>query len=243
MNEQIYCYAIRYRGHYDRIKHALAVDEPWQRFRVHQPCITQDDAHYPKRLLELNDPPWILFYRGNLELLAQRKAAVVGSRICSPYGYSCIRDVVTHLDRAVIVSGMAKGTDAAAHWHAVKSIGVLAHGVDIVYPKENARLYERMSRDQLLVSEYPAGVMPRPCHFPFRNRIIAALGDITVVPACRKTGGTMHTVHAALQLGREVYAIPYPIYDAYGEGCNLLIEQGANMLYRCEDMEEIGKMF
>ena len=132
--------------------------------------------------------------------------------------------------RYTVVSGMAKGIDAIAHMNAKRTIGVLGHGLDIVYPKEN---------EQLLITEYPKGVRPQKFYFPFRNRLIAALGSKIVVPSCQEKGGTMVTVNEGLRLNKEIYTVPYSWHVTYAQGCNHLIEQGANMILSKEDIEDI----
>ncbi|MCF0111082.1 MAG: DNA-protecting protein DprA [Erysipelotrichaceae bacterium] len=238
--EQLYAYALKYQGDYNKITSALENNEPYSVTKPVQNHITILDKEYPKRLLELKDPPWVLFYEGDPNLLHKETCAVVGSRVYDAYGEFCTKEVVRYNSRRVIVSGMAKGIDAIAHTYSRHSIGVLGNGLDIVYPLQNASLYERMKKEQLLISEYPQGVRPQKYHFPFRNRIIAALGDFLVVPSCVKQGGSMVSVNAALELGKEVYTVVHPLYDVYGEGCNLLISQGANVIYNKDDLEELA---
>ena len=194
-------------------------------------AITILDEDYPARLLELQYPPYVLFYTGNKELLKKPAAAVVGSRKVCEYGARATEDIVRQIaDAYVIVSGMAKGIDAIAHWNGKESIGVLGNGLNIDYPIENRELYEYMRNKQLLISEYPLNERPRAYYFPFRNRIIAALADKIIVTQAASRSGTLITVNAALDLNRNVYVLPYPYGSVYGAGCNELIQQGANVI-------------
>jgi len=241
MREQIYYYAIKYQGDYSKIEHALQEEEPYEPIPITQKCLVIGDKEYPKKLYALEKPPWILFYEGNLSLLNKKSIAMVGSREVDEYGIHCSIFIAKSLSDYVLVSGMAKGVDTLAHANARYTIGIVANGLDICYPSENHALYEYMKQHQLLMSEYPLGVKPRKYYFPFRNRIISALSDALIVPSCKAQGGTMHTVEEALRLDIPIYTIPHPMLSKLGEGCNLLIEQGANMLYTYDDIEEVKK--
>ena len=138
--------------------------------------------------------------------------------------------VVRMLDKYTIVSGLAKGIDSIAHYNAKKTIAVIGNGLNVYYPYENRQLYELLFDKQLVLSEYPLDVVPLKRHFPFRNRIIAALGQAVIVTQAKEKSGTMLTVNEAINLNRDVYCIPYSYDDESGIGCNLLIQQGANMI-------------
>ncbi len=228
--ERLIRYAIKYQGDYSKIKKAIHEKEEIERLPLQQ-ALTMLDEDYPKCLLDLKYPPFVLFYKGDLELLKEKKVAVVGSRLFCSYGKQVTERIVFALNSEyTIVSGMAKGIDGIAHSCAKKSIGVLGNGIDIAYPKENGELYKYMMEHQLLISEYPYGVEPKKYHFPFRNRIIAALGDSVIVTQARRKSGTMLTVNEAIILNKDIYVVPYRITDIEGTGCNELIEQGANII-------------
>ena len=221
--------AVKYQGDYFKVREAFKKQESGDGYPLQQ-AITIFDQCYPKQLLQLQYPPLVLFYKGNIELLKEDKMAVVGSRKAFRYGIEMTKDIVNKIkDDYVIVSGMAKGIDGVAHKCASKTIGVLGNGLDVIYPKENYDLYQYMGKNQLLISEYPYGVQPERYHFPFRNRIIAGLAKGVIVTQASTKSGTMLTVNEALALNRDVYAVSYP-YNIADNGCNLLIEQGAILL-------------
>ena len=224
--------AIEAEGNYFEIRRLLAEKRIGLPSGKLPEAVTILDGEYPAELRELKFPPFVLFCQGNKELLKTRKASIVGSRQASEYGYYVTAKTVGWLKKDyTLVSGMAKGIDAAVHWQAERTIGVLGNGLNVVYPRENRELYEYMKDRQLLITEYPANVKPARYHFPFRNRIIAALGEKTVVCQARVKSGTMLTVNEALNLGREVWTVPYAIDDIDGSGCNYLIQQGADILW------------
>ena len=206
--------------------------------------ITILDKEYPATLKQLRYPPFVLFYKGNPELLSQSAVSVIGSRQPESYGIEMTRKIVGNCNRKyVIVSGLAKGIDAIAHQEALNTqrytIGVIGCGIDRIYPMENEELYHQMSKYGCIISEYPGYTPPRRHHFPFRNRLIAALSEKCIVTAATLKNGTMLTVNEALTLGKEVICIPYPIGSANGEGCNLLISQGASILTNAADFAMI----
>ena len=199
-------------------------------------------AGYPPVLEDLYDPPVLLFARGHLELLDRPALAVVGARRPTADGVAAARLLAGDLSRAglVIVSGMARGVDGAAHAAALANgtIGVLGCGIDVVYPREEARLFARVASEGLLLSEFLPGEPPRAHNFPKRNRIIAALSvGVLVVEAADKSGA-MITVDHALDMGREVFAVPGPIVRPTSAGTNRLIQEGATMVVRAADVIE-----
>ena len=192
--------------------------------------LTMQDAAYPARLRDIFDPPVLLYGKGSLPLFDEEAAiAVVGTRSCTPYGLRCAHQMGYELARqgAVVVSGMAKGIDGAAMRGALQAGGftaaVLGGGVDVVYPAENRRLYEDIAATGVLLSEYPPGTEPLPGHFPVRNRIISGLGLAALVVEAPVRSGALITAHAALDQGRDVFAVPGPIDAAASVGCNRLI--------------------
>lgn len=240
MRERILYYAVKYQGDWNKIAQAIAQNEKWEHLTY--PCLytTIVDKDYPSKLRHLQYAPWILFYEGNLSLCEKDSCAIIGSRNTSQDSYSICRDMTTILSkRYTIVSGLAKGIDGCAHESALhaSTIGVIGCGLDIVYPKQHKYLYNQMKQHHLIVSEYPLGVKPLAHHFPWRNRILAALSLFVVVIEARYKSGTMLTVNEALTLGIPIYCVPQPFLYEQGKGCNLLISQGAEMLVDMEDVK------
>jgi DNA processing protein len=198
---------------------------------------------YPPLLAELHDPPSQLHLRGGpSELLARPSVAIVGARSCSSYGAQVARELAQSLAAAglVIVSGLARGIDAEAHRGALAAggltVAVLGCGIDRDYPRAHAELARRIAESGLIVSEYPPGVEPSPWRFPARNRIIAGLARATVVVEARERSGALITADFALELGREVFAIPGEITSSLSAGTNDLLRQGATPLLAADDV-------
>ncbi len=210
--------------------------------------VTISDPDYPELLKEIADPPVALYYRGDIARIKDRICiGVVGSRMPDIYGNEVVHRFVPALCKAgvTIVSGLAMGIDATAHREAVDSggrtAGVLGCGVDICYPRRNFYLYEKMCREELVLSEYPPGTAPLAIHFPARNRIISGLSRGLLVVEARKRSGTLITADAALDQGRNVYAVPGRIGDYLSEGTNNLIRQGAMLVIEPEDiLKDLG---
>lgn len=239
MREQILFYALKYQGEWQRITQAIANQEPWTRMSYEGAYVTIVDEEYPSCLRQLRYAPWILFYEGNPDLWNRKMVGIVGARDSDAYGMSMCAHVTKLLaPRYVIVSGLAKGIDACAHTAAFanSTIAVIGCGLDVIYPRENEALYQRIRKEHLLVSEYPKGTKPLAHHFPWRNRILAAFSKAIVVIQAKKRSGTLLTVNEALELDIPIYCIPHRFQDSYGEGCNLLISQGANILLDDEDI-------
>lgn len=230
--DKLIYYAIKYAGDYSKILIAIKNDEAMT-IKYNVNAITIIDEDYPKSLTDLKYPPLVLFYKGNRQLINESIVAVVGSRKPCEYAIKATKEVVDTLKyKYVIVSGLAKGIDTIAHTSAIdqKTIGVLGCGIDYIYPKENAELFNLMSMNHLIISEYPFDEKPYAHHFPFRNRIIAALAkDVFVMQSSIKSG-TLITVNEALSINRSIFALPYDIFSKEGEGTNNLIEEGANMI-------------
>ena len=198
--------------------------------------LTEQDAIYPQRLKNIYDPPLLLYGRGSMPLFDEEAAvAVVGTRNCSPYGIRTAERFGFEMSKqgGLVVSGLARGIDAAAHLGALRAGGltaaVLGCGVDVVYPAENNRLYEDVAASGVLLSEYPPGTEPFGWHFPARNRILSGLCLATLVVEAPEKSGALITAATALEQGRDVFAIPGPL-DAEGSvGCNRLIRDGAGL--------------
>ena len=202
------------------------------------------DEAYPERLGQLHDPPPVLFARGRIELLQTPAVTIVGSRRSTRYGRRCAEALAARmaLQRITVVSGLALGIDGASHRGALEAggdtIAVLGSGVDLIQPASHRGLGERVAREGLLLSEFLPGEPARAHHFPRRNRILAALGGATVVVEAAEKSGAMITVEHALDLGRDVYAVPGPLDASQSRGCNMLIGQGAQMI---TSPEEFGR--
>jgi DNA processing protein len=203
---------------------------------------------YPSLLRELHDPPDVLHFRGagDFEILAGPAVAVVGARSCSAYGAQVARGLTRDLAAAgvVVVSGLARGIDGEAHRGALEggvTVAVLGCGIDRDYPRSNADLARRIAQRGLVVSEYGPGVEPAPWRFPARNRIVAGLCQATVVVEARERSGALITADFALELGRDVFAVPGEITSALSAGTNDLLRQGAAPLLSSDDvLESLG---
>lgn len=205
------------------------------------------EREYPVLLKEIYQPPWVLFAKGDLTLLEKEpKLAVVGSRQATPYGKKALRFLIPDLTKkgVVIVSGLAKGIDAFAHESAIDSggrtIAVIAGGLYHIYPRENKGLAMEMMKNQLVLSEYPPDTTPERWHFPMRNRIISGLSAGTLIIEAKQKSGSLITANYALNEGREVFSLPGSIFNPLSNGTNNLIQQGAKLITRAEDiLEEI----
>lgn len=206
--------------------------------------LTPADAAYPDAFRTLPDPPYLLFASGNLELLGTPGVAVVGTRSPTDYGLHAAQSLSGELARAglTIVSGMAKGIDAAAHAAALDAggttVGVLGHGIDQVYPPGNARLFQQVRERGLLITELAPGEQPNAGNFPRRNRLIAALSLGVLVVEMGEKSGAQHTVTYALEQGKEVFAVPGPISSARSAGTNQLLKDGARLVTGVADILE-----
>ena len=206
--------------------------------------LTPDDAAYPERLKEIYDPPAVLWVRGNVELLRRPGIAVVGTRQPSPYGAGMAELLSRELAqrRLVILSGMARGVDTAAHKGALeaggKTVAVWGTGIDVIYPKENKRLAEQIVESGAIVSEYPMGTFPAPQNFPIRNRILSGISIGVLVIEAAEYSGTRITARLANDQGRDVYAVPGNVTNKNAWGPNTLIKQGAKLTATWEDVWE-----
>lgn len=210
-------------------------------------AITIEDEAYPKLLKQIYDPPFILYYRGNLEAFNGFQIAVVGARKYSAYGRQVAEKLVKELalNNLTIVSGLALGIDALSHSAAMdaggKTIAVLGTGVDrqSVYPSQNRYLADKIQAEGgLVLSEYYIGAMPLKHHFPQRNRIISGLSSATLVIEAGEKSGALITAFHAIEQNREVFAVPGSIYSGYSEGTNKLISMGAKLTTSSKDIIE-----
>lgn len=201
------------------------------------------EGKYPPKLKALALPPLCLFYQGNLELLDYPSVGIIGSRENDEYGRQVVEALVQTLPSHVaIVSGLAKGIDGLAHRYALErgkcTIGIIGSGFKYQYPLCNQAIYERMAKEQLILSEYAYEEKIRKNHFIARNRLIAAMSDVLVVVESTLHSGTLITVNEMLNLGKEVYVVPHPLFSPLGEGNLKLLFEGANLLYSIEEFCE-----
>jgi DNA processing protein len=197
---------------------------------------------YPRLLAELEDAPPLLMAKGNLTLLDRMAVAIVGARNASAAACRFARGLAHDLGNndLVVVSGLARGIDSAAHDGALESgtIGVVAGGIDVFYPPENKERQEALYERGLVVAEMPPGTEPRARHFPYRNRIIAGISAGTVVVEAAPKSGSLITARLAAEAGREVMAVPGSPLDPRAQGCNQLIRDGATLVQNASDVVE-----
>ncbi|HYI64200.1 MAG TPA: DNA-processing protein DprA [Allosphingosinicella sp.] len=197
---------------------------------------------YPPLLAELETAPPALILKGDLNLLDKMSVALVGARNASAAACRFARQLAQTLGAAgtVVVSGLARGIDSAAHDGALDTgtIAVIAGGIDVAYPPENEARQRAVAERGLLVAEQPPGIEPRARHFPYRNRIIAGLTHGTVVVEAAPRSGSLITARYAAEFGREVMAVPGSPLDPRAQGCNLLIREGATLIQSAEDVLE-----
>ena len=204
--------------------------------------VTLADAAYPKLLLEIGDPPAVVYCRGRTELLNRPALALVGSRNATAQGTSTAEQFARNFSAAglTIVSGMAQGIDAAAHRGGLagagSTIAVLGTGVDITYPRANAALGAEIAATGLLLSEFPLGTKALAHNFPRRNRLISGLAQGCLVIEAALASGSLITARAAVEQGREVFAVPGSIHSPLSKGCHALIKSGAKLAESAEDV-------
>ncbi|NMA84361.1 MAG: DNA-protecting protein DprA [Epulopiscium sp.] len=201
-------------------------------------------SSYPNLLKQIYDPPHVIYVKGKQFHHGAPTIGIVGARRCSQYGHQTALKMAKELGREGIsvISGLARGIDAAAHQGALNGDGhtmaILGNGVDICYPQENRKLYREIIENGALISEFPPGTAPRPGFFPLRNRIISGLSEAILVIEAARRSGSFITADQALEQGREVYAIPGNITSSLSEGTNRLIQQGAKLVMQVEDILE-----
>lgn len=233
-------YALKHEGEWKKIysairNHEEVEDDYKERIGlIKSKVVTIFDEDYPKYLKDITNPPFVLFYYGDLSLISDmnHNLTVVGSRDYSEYGKEKTIEFVNELSENYnIVSGLAKGIDAIAHQSAIesggKTVAVLGSGIDNCYPFENIELYREIKNNHLLISEYPDMVEPKAEHFPTRNRLVAAFSKGILVTEAYEKSGTLITVRLGLAMSREIMCIPYPAnINSY---CNRLIFDGSYM--------------
>lgn len=227
---------------------AIAADLAWLE---HDDChiVHRQSPDFPRLLSGLADPPALLYVRGDVEALHLPALAIVGSRNPTRGGMRNSIAFARHLAATgfCIVSGLAQGIDTAAHIGALesggKTIAVLGHGIDRIYPAANRDLAHRIVGSGAIISEYPLGSPPRREHFPQRNRLISGLALGTLVIEAAKRSGSLISARLAAEQGREVFAIPGSIHNALSRGCHQLIRQGAKLVESADDIvSELGPL-
>ena len=206
--------------------------------------LTIEDEEYPKILKNIYDYPVSIYVKGNETILNAPAIGIVGCRESSHYGEKVAQYFAYHLSKRKIniISGLAKGIDSQSHIGAIKAkgitIGVVGNGLDMVYPKENQYLYDKIIKENgAIISEYPLGTKPEKMNFPARNRIISGMSKGILVIEAKKKSGTLITVDFALEQGKDVYVVPGNIDEINSVGTNDLIKQGAQMVTTYRDIE------
>jgi len=232
--------------HSEAVRRSVSAALAW----LEQPgnaLVTLADTGYPRLLLEIADPPPLLYARGRLELLQRPALAIVGSRNATAQGTANAESFARALSSSglTIVSGLALGIDAAAHRGGLagpgSTIAVLGTGIDVVYPRGNAGLAAEIAERGLLLSEFPLGSGALASNFPRRNRLISGLAQGCLVVEAALASGSLITARSAVEQGREVFAIPGSIHSPVSKGCHALIKSGAKLVEAAEDvLAELG---
>lgn len=225
--------------------HSIHIDKQMTQYKLNNIKIcSYFDEDYPNRLKHLYNPPWVLYMKGNSQLIHERKIlSVVGTRKPSHYGESAITRILPRLieNEYVIVSGLAVGIDTCAHQVAMQckgsTIAVLGGGLFQLYPKENVSLALQMMKEQLVISETPPFQKPEPWMFPLRNRIISGISDGTLIVEAKEKSGSLITAYQALEQGKEVFALPGNITSPLSVGTNQLIQEGAKLVLTFQDID------
>lgn len=210
--------------------------------------VTRFDKEYSSVLAEIIDPPWVLYCKGDVSILREsHMLSVVGTRNPSKTGFQALKKLLDPLieQRWGVVSGLANGVDSAAHRLSLRSrtIAVLGSGIDHIYPSSARILADEIAKNHLLISEYPPSAKAQPWRFPHRNRVISGLTRGTLVIEAKERSGSLITADQALEQGREVFAVPGSIMEPRSVGTNRLIQQGARLVLRAEDILDEWPLF
>jgi DNA processing protein len=205
--------------------------------------LTLEDRKYPSYLRESFDPPCVLYCAGKVDVLEEFSVSIVGARKPTPYGRAVAEKLAYDLATrgVVIVSGLARGIDSIAHWGALqggKTVAVMGSGLDVTYPRENRKLFEKIIENGAVITEFPLKSPPLGYHFPMRNRIISGLSLAVVVVEATKRSGSLITARLALEQNREVMAVPGNTTSELSRGTNWLVKTGAKLVERWEDVAE-----
>ena len=229
----------------DALKRAAAEMEFVEKHQIQ--ALTLNSEDYPARLRECDDAPVILYYKGNAELNQRRVIDIVGTRHCTSYGQDLVRKFITRLKelcpQVLVVSGLAYGIDICAHRQSLsvgyETVGVLAHGLDAIYPYHHRDTAAEMTKHGGLLTEYMTQTEPLPNNFRQRNRIVAGMSDATIVVESAYKGGALITARIAQDYGRDVLAFPGAVGAPYSEGCNQLIRDNkAGLITSADDFVE-----
>ncbi len=223
-------------------------DDPYRELEKVKSCgariVTFNDPEYPVPLKEIHDPPMILYMKGAEIPQNKTFVAIVGSRNATHYGLKAAEEFGQGIARRGlgVVSGMAMGIDASSHWGCISgkgfTVGVLGCGIDVVYPAQNRKLFDKIIESGTLITEFPVGTSPSPPNFPKRNRIISGLSRGVLVVEATKNSGSLITASMALEQGRDVYAVPGNIESFKSRGCHFLIKHGAMLAENADDIME-----
>jgi DNA processing protein len=250
MDEILLYFSLLHNGDWHKIFHSIKIKEEvnYEKLKIMKQKLTSNyitilSSNYPLAFRQLDQPPYLIFYRGDYSLINfPSKIAVIGSREASEYGFNITKSLVSDLVKAnyLIVSGLAKGIDAIAHLQTLnasgKTIAIVGQGLNHIYPSENKPLYQAIETKGLLISEYPDDVLPSKHHFPNRNRLIAALANAIVITEAKTNSGTLTTVRHGLNSGKDIFCVPYPVGNS--SACNLLIKQGAKLIESAIDITD-----
>ena len=229
----------------DALKRAAAEMEFVEKHQIQ--ALTLNSEDYPARLRECDDAPVILYYKGNADLNQRRVIDIVGTRHCTSYGQDLVRKFITRLKelcpQVLVVSGLAYGIDICAHRQSLsvgyETVGVLAHGLDTIYPYHHRDTAVEMTKHGGLLTEYMTQTEPLPNNFRQRNRIVAGMSDATIVVESAYKGGALITARIAQDYGRDVLAFPGAVGAPYSEGCNQLIRDNkAGLITSADDFVE-----
>ena len=246
--KQLVAMAVKFKGNWENIYRALTKKEYLEDEEADQFCdlvkcktITMLDSAYPAYLKHYYHPPFVLFYYGDISLIADqnKNVAIVGTREPSDLAIKTTREIAAKLARDyTIVSGLAKGIDRIGHEMAVftggKTIGVLGCGIDVCYPTDNLDLYKIIKKHHLLISEYCNDVTPDAYHFPQRNRLIAMFSRATFIPEANLNSGTSITANYSLNFSHPIYCLPSTNFNE--SLCNCLIHDGALLVRNADDI-------
>ena len=231
--EALISIAIKYGGNYDLMRKAIGDLERVEPVYYYK-ALTIFDNEYPKKFLDMPNPPLVLFYKGDLSLLKKASIGVIGTGTPCDYSKEATKLLVLKNSNKVVVSGLSKGIATVAHKYARKTIAVLGCGIDYIYPSENKELFDRIAKDGLIISEYPFMMPPNGPNFDFRNRIIAALSDELYIMEFHKNSGASATISDALELGKDIKVLPFDIFKKEGAYNNQLIYDGCRPILKDE---------